>query len=119
MADEVFEAFNMPTRKEINTLHKRVQDLRREYDFTVSSDIEELKQQIAALQGKSKTKPGARASAVKAQAKTKKVSKKAASKKAVKPKPSNTKKKPVAQKTDSGKTKKSSVKSPVAKKKRK
>jgi class III poly(R)-hydroxyalkanoic acid synthase PhaE subunit len=52
MVDEVFEAFNLPTRKEINTLHKRVQEIRRQSDFDMAQEIDSLKEKIAALEKK-------------------------------------------------------------------
>lgn len=52
MADEMFEAFNLPTRKEINTLQKRVQDMHRTYDIKILDEIENLKTQIEQLQNK-------------------------------------------------------------------
>lgn len=47
--DEVLSAFNMPTRRGINTMQKRQQDMRREQKKT-EKIIRELQQQIAALE---------------------------------------------------------------------
>lgn len=48
--DEMFEAMNIPTRKEMNTLNKRVQEVRRQSDITLANEIEGLKARIDQLE---------------------------------------------------------------------
>jgi class III poly(R)-hydroxyalkanoic acid synthase PhaE subunit len=48
MVDEVLGAMNMPTRREINTLHKRLQELRRD-GKSMRSELESLREQLAGV----------------------------------------------------------------------
>ena len=47
IVDEYFESLNMPTRKEINTLHKRVQAIRRDYNTLRCDEIETMAEEVA------------------------------------------------------------------------
>lgn len=50
VSDEVFEAMNMPTHKEVNTLHKRVHEARRDHR-RMQDKLEELEELRGALEG--------------------------------------------------------------------
>jgi class III poly(R)-hydroxyalkanoic acid synthase PhaE subunit len=49
IVDEYFESLNMPTRKEINTLHERVQSIRRDYNTLRADHLDELEQEMEKL----------------------------------------------------------------------
>ncbi|TNE32378.1 MAG: class III poly(R)-hydroxyalkanoic acid synthase subunit PhaE [Alphaproteobacteria bacterium] len=51
VSDEMFEAMNMPTHKEVNTLHKRVHEARREHRRMQDKleDLEDLRSELGAL----------------------------------------------------------------------
>jgi class III poly(R)-hydroxyalkanoic acid synthase PhaE subunit len=47
--DDQLESLNMPTRREIDTLHKRLQSVRRDYNTLTSDRIESLEDDLTAM----------------------------------------------------------------------
>jgi class III poly(R)-hydroxyalkanoic acid synthase PhaE subunit len=47
--DEFLESMNMPTRKEVSTLHKRVQETRRDYNRLKEDSVEEMREELESL----------------------------------------------------------------------
>lgn len=91
MTDEIFEAYNLPTRKEVNTLNERLQETRRQHAKDIAAlqeTIDELARsrgtktakKVAAKKTASKKKPATKNKAV-AKKTVKKATKKAAAKK--------------------------------------
>lgn len=50
MIDELLGAMNMPTRREVNTLHRRLQEARRE-SKTLHTEFQALKEQVERISG--------------------------------------------------------------------